>query len=140
MKITKIVLLLFAFLCTSNVWAQLNENAPLDLVSENKVIKNMEINVTTSGWIGMLIIQLDGKPLCTDYDQGILLLGENHIERTAEIDVFPGGKLTIWGYRDGMGTTNVISLTIPEDAIKPILYIDGSSSTHFPLNAYFGGY
>ena len=140
MKITKIMLVLFVFLCTSNVWAQLDENGHQDFISEDRVIKNMEIRVYTSGWIGMLVIELDGKPLCTDYDQGILLLGENHIERTAEIDVYPGGELLIRAYQDGKGNTNVISLTIPEDEIDPILIVEGTPSTHFPLNAHFIGH
>lgn len=140
MKFSKIILLLFLFLCTSNVRAQLSENGHPDLVSENRVIKDMQIFVSTSGWIGMMIIQLDGKPLCTDYDQGILLLGENYIERIAEIDVYPGGELLIWASRNGMGRTNVVSLKIPEDKINPILYVNGTGSTHFPLTAYFGGF
>ena len=45
MKITKIVLLLFVFLCTSNVWAQLNENGKQNLTSENRVIKDILILV-----------------------------------------------------------------------------------------------
>ena len=130
MKITKIILLLFAFLCTSNVWAQLNEKGQQNFTSENRVIKDMKIQVSTSGW----------KRLCTDYDQGILLLGENYIERTSEIDVYPGGVLTIRAYRDGMGDTNVVLLTIPEDAIDPTLVITGTASTHFPLYAHFSGH
>ncbi len=140
MKTTKIILLLFAFLCTSNVWAQLNEKGQQNFTSENRVIKDMKIQVSTSGWIGMLVIELDGKRLCTDYDQGILLLGENYIERTSEIDVYPGGVLTIRAYRDGMGDTNVVLLTIPEDAIDPTLVITGTASTHFPLYAHFSGH
>ena len=130
MKITKIVLLLFVFLCTSNVWAQLNENGKQNLTSENRVIKDMKIQVA-----------LDGKLLCTDYDQGILLLaGQNFIERTSEIDVYPGGVLSIWGYKNGTGNTNVISLTIPEDETDPILIVECTPSSHFPLKAYFKGH
>lgn len=138
MKITKIVLLLFAFLCTSNVWAQLNEKGQQNFTSENRVIKDMKIQVSNPGWNGMVSIALDGKLLCTDYGQGILLLaGQGFIERTSEIDVYPGGILSIWGYKNGTGNTNVISLTIPEDAINPILIVECTHSTHFPLYAYF---
>ncbi|MCS3282874.1 hypothetical protein NXV73_10305 [Bacteroides salyersiae] len=50
----------------------------------------MKIQVSNPGWDGMVSIALDGKLLCTDYDQGILLLaGQNFIERTSEIDVYP---------------------------------------------------
>ena len=141
MKIIKIVLLLFVFLCTSNVWAQLNENGKQNLTSENRVIKDMKIQVSNPGWDGMVSIALDGKLLCTDYDQGILLLaGQNFIERTSEIDVYPGGVLSIWGYKNGTGNTNVISLTIPEDETDPILIVECTPSSHFPLKAYFKGH
>ena len=98
----------------------------------------MKIQVSNPGWNGMVSIALDGKLLCTDYGQGILLLaGQGFIERTSEIDVYPGGILSIWGYKNGTGNTNVISLTIPEDAINPILIVECTHSTHFPLYAYF---
>ena len=58
MKITKIVLLLFVFLCTSNVWAQLNENGKQNLTSENRVIKDMKIQVSNPGWDRMVSIAL----------------------------------------------------------------------------------
>ena len=75
------------------------------------------------------------------YGQGILLLtGQNLIERTAEIDVYSGGILSIRAYRDGIGNTNVISLIIPEDEIDPILIVECTPSTHLPLKAYFGKY
>ena len=141
MKITKVILLLFVFLCTSNLWGQLNKDWPQNLITENRVIKNMKIYVSNPHWNGMLIIELDGKPLCTDYGQGILLLtGQNLIERTAEIDVYSGGILSIRAYRDGIGNTNVISLIIPEDEIDPILIVECTPSTHLPLKAYFGKY
>lgn len=141
MKITKIILLLFAFLCTSNVWAQLNKDEYQDLITGNRVIKDMKIQVSNSGWNGTVSITLDGKLLCADYDQGILLLEEWHfIERTSKIDVYPGGVLSIWGNKNGSGKTNVISLTIPEDAIDPILIVECTPSTHFPLNAHFSGH
>lgn len=115
MKITKIMLLLLVLLCTSNVWAQLSEKEQQNFTLENGIIKDMKIYVSNPTWNGMLIIELDGKPLCTDYDQGILLLtGQNLFERTSEIDVYSGGILSIRAYRDGIGNTNVISLTIPE--------------------------
>lgn len=141
MKFSKIMLLIFVFLCTSNVWAQLSENGSQNLITENRVIKDMKIYVSNPTWNGMLIIELDGKPLCTDYGQGILLLkGQNLIERTAEIDVYSGGVLSIRAYKDGIGNTNVISLVIPEDEIDPILVVECTPSTQFPLNAYFRGY
>ena len=141
MKITKIMLFLLVFLCTSNLWGQLNKDWPQNLITENRVIKEMKIYVSNPNWNGMLIIELDGKPLCTDYGQGILLLtGQNLIERTAEIDVYSGGILSIRAYRDGIGNTNVISLIIPEDEIDPILIVECTPSTHLPLKAYFGKY
>ena len=141
MKITKVILLLFVFLCTSNLWGQLNKDWPQNLITENRVIKNMKIYVSNPNWNGMLIIELDGKPLCTDYGQGILLLtGQNLIERTAEVDVYSGGILSIRAYRDGIGNTNVISLIIPEDEIDPILIVECTPSSHFPLKAYFKGH
>lgn len=141
MKITKIILLLFVFLCTSNVWAQLNEKGQQSFVSGNRVIKDMKIQVSNPNWNGMVSIALDGKLLCTDYDQGILLLaGQGFIERTSEIDVYPGGVLSIWGYKNGLGNTNTISLTIPEDEINPILIVECTPSSHFPLKAYFSGH
>ena len=101
----------------------------------------MKIYVSNPNWNGMLIIELDGKPLCTDYAQGILLLtGQNLIERTAETDVYPGGVLSIRAYRDGIGNTNVISLIIPEDEIDTKLIVECTRSTHLPLKAYFGKY
>lgn len=48
--------------------------------------------------------------------------------------------LQIRAYRDGMGDTNVVLLTIPEDAIDPTLVITGTASTHFPLYAHFSGH
>ena len=42
MKITKVILLLFVFLCTSNLWGQLNKDWPQNLITENRVIKNMK--------------------------------------------------------------------------------------------------
>lgn len=141
MKITKVILLLFVFLCTSNLWGQLNKDWPQNLITENRVIKNMKIYVSNPTWNGMLVIELDGKPLCTDYGQGILLLtGQNLIERTAETDVYSGGVLSIRAYRDGIGNTNVISLIIPEDEIDPKLIVECTRSTHLPLKAYFGKY
>lgn len=141
MKKAKIVLLLFFILCTSNMWGQLHGNGHQGLVSENRVIKDMKIYVSNPTWNGMLIIELDGKPLCTDYDQGILLLtGQNLFERTAEIDVYPGGILSIRAYKNGVGNTNVISMIIPDDEIDPILVVECTTSTHFPLKAYFWGY
>lgn len=74
MKITKIILLLFVFLCTSNVWAQLNEKGQQSFVSGNRVIKDMKIQVSNPNRNGMVSIALDGKLLCTDYDQGILVV------------------------------------------------------------------
>ena len=101
----------------------------------------MKNQVSNPGWDGMVSIALDGKLLCTDYDQGILLLaGQNFIERTSEIDVYPGGVLSIRGYKNGTGNTNVISLTIPEDETDPILIVECTPSSHFPLKAYFKGH
>lgn len=141
MKFSKIMLSLFVFLCTSNIWAQSSGNVSQNLIAENRVIKDMKICVSNPTWNGMLIIELDGKPLCTDYDQGILLLtGQNLFERTAEIDVYPGGILSIRAYKNGVGNTNVISLIIPDDEIDPILVVECTPSAHFPLKAYFGGY
>ncbi len=141
MKITKIMLLLFAFLCTSNVWAQLSPKEHLSFTLESGIIKDMKIYVSNPTWNGMLVLELDGKRLCTDYDQGILLLaGQNLFERTSEIDVYSGGILSIRAYRDGIGNTNAISLVIPEDETDPILIIECTPSTHFPLKAYFQGH
>ena len=141
MKITKIMLLLLVLLCTSNVWAQLSEKEQQNFTLENGIIKDMKIYVSNPTWNGMLIIELDGKPLCTDYDQGILLLtGQNLFERTSEIDVYSGGILSSRAYRDGIGNTNVISLTIPEDETDPILIVECTPSSHFPLKAYFKGH
>ena len=60
MKITKIMLLLLVFLCTSNLWGQLNKDWPQNLITENRVIKEMKIYVSNPNWNGMLIIELDG--------------------------------------------------------------------------------
>lgn len=141
MKITKIMLLLLVLLCTSNVWAQLSEKEHQSFTLENRIIKNMKTYVSNPNWNGTLTIELDGKQLCTEYGQGILLMtGQNLIERTSEIDVYSGGILSIRANRVGIGYTNVISLTIPEYKTDPILIVECTSSSHFPLNAYFREY
>lgn len=116
MKTIKLLICTLFMLLTFNLYAQHEYQEGYAEVSENSVIKNMTICLTTPGWNGILKIYLDGQPLYHGYwgDGYLMEQSTRHMHFTSQIDVYLGAKIEIWAELLGMGRTNIVEVTVNE--------------------------